>query len=138
MIWRKKICMGVNLSFFQCGKMKHLLSRALTKNISSNQFFSKNLLSRNFCQKSVRANFCNFYFAVWYESNTVLFGKLRILMPFESIPWNQIVHTFENRNRGGWFHEKLLIFCKYHIVVIRTYGFQQFVWIVNWFHIEFF
>ena len=46
----------------QCGKMKNVLS---LKKISSNQlfsnFFSKPLLSQNFCQKSVIVNFRNFH-----------------------------------------------------------------------------
>ena len=62
----------------------------LTKNISSNQLFSdfvmlvKTLFSRNFCQKSVRVNFCKFHSVCeWFSYNlTIKMGKFCDQFPF--------------------------------------------------------
>ena len=69
------------------------------KFFSSNQlrvkFFSKKLISRNFCEKMVAVKFRNFHTVLHW---TVQCGKTRK----KCFPWNQLYINFLN---NPWFHE---------------------------------
>ena len=82
-IWRKNFAVGENFRNYHtvtsshCGNYRIFLSQwKISSNEFFSNFFSKMLLSRNFCQKCVRVNFRNFL-TVFTEKERNLLSPLK-------------------------------------------------------------